>query len=604
MDNHQQDPQITALNYAFDVPEPTLKNVFEIEFTADSILKWKNSLPTADIGVTAKQVFDTIQQMNLVQIETDERWAILELLRPLIQYIAHGLKKHYLNQPKTLNEKNLMIAKLAQTLQLNTGQGYKIIANQCLSQNPIRKDMLAMSLQRFISLSTDIAVRNCQLYSPFLKTLSQEIHRCYKMASCLKILEYNCLHQANAEYSLEDAYKHFLLFTCLDPYRFQQHEMDSIQNCLDIWAKCCKIIPHSQVPQDPKVPGLYAVNLQEDFPATPLHLLDLKTVTQDNLLILDSAPLREHLAKIIAELEPNEISTRLNHINDAEFIVGLSTLRMIFKDLNAIRERSEVRQPSNVRLDFTVGFSNAHFYLNNEKEFKLDNNKINSVTESHDLPSAFDFSISSTEEVVTDTVKSKIQVYQTNTTNGSENGFCVLWNENVFPSIQSADLVSFRMRLNKPLHDDVHVEEPWRLGVLKWIKHNESGLLKLGFEKIGMASPVGVQILKDNKPVGYYLKAFLMQQKEKNFLITTTIPFKTGHKVDCMTQSQDFHCELELLDVVYGTAKFKIFKVNKMIKTDTLDLHRRLVINQSNLNPVQDETIKKPDEFEDLWANL
>ncbi|MFM8453628.1 MAG: hypothetical protein ACKOAD_01355 [Gammaproteobacteria bacterium] len=590
----------------FKIPEPHLNIGLgnSIEFNTLALSKWRNTLPMADVGATAKKIFDLLNEMNQVKIQTTERFNCLEILRPVMQYVCQGLKKYYLNQSTPLHPKNLMVAKLAQTLQAAMVLGYKLISNELVSGTP-QKTQLSLALQRIIAFSTGIALRNFQLYSPMLEGICKDVNQCYQIASSLEILQYNCIQTSGVEYTLADSYKHFLLLICLDPYKFPPHEMESLHISLDIWSKFCKLSIYSGS-VSPQIGGVYAIDLNHDIGPVPVHLVSFNS--NESYVILETQGLITHLETIIKELDPNEISARLKHSNEPEYLISSAALKTIAEDFSKPRQRDFSRENINTHVEVCIGFSNSHLCINDETEFKIQNSNLGTSTDSENNTTSSNFGISI--EDIKEHKEHSLPMHSCGSINQSEQGFCLIWKEEAFPPIQAGDLLAFRIKNLNAISGE-SAEQAWQLGVLKWLKHSETGLLKLGISKIGLVSAVGVQILKDNKPSGYYLKAFFFQEKTNNYLITTTIPFKVGHKLDCINHSKSFHSELELKELIKSAVKFKVFKVEKMIKTDTIDLNKHKHVTKTDPTQASDihadssSAIRgKPDEFESIWGNI
>ena len=123
---------------------------------------WIQDLPKANIGETARLLYQALQELNNFKTTAEIRVQLLEALRPEVLFINSQLEKHFLNNSVMLDARPQKVANLCQALQNLLTVGYKLIIADTMQQ---RTPILALALQRtahsmFVSL-----VRTYQLYS-------------------------------------------------------------------------------------------------------------------------------------------------------------------------------------------------------------------------------------------------------------------------------------------------------------------------------------------------------------------------------------------------------------------------------------------------------
>jgi hypothetical protein len=67
---------------------------------------WINGLPLANLGETARQVYNALIEINALNIASEDRQRVLEQLRPTTHYIVDALKKHYVGHAFPLAAKS------------------------------------------------------------------------------------------------------------------------------------------------------------------------------------------------------------------------------------------------------------------------------------------------------------------------------------------------------------------------------------------------------------------------------------------------------------------------------------------------------------------
>ena len=96
---------------------------------------WIAGLPKANIGETARQLYQALVELNQLLTPADNRLQLLELLRPEVHFVCQQLERHFLNQAIVLDERPRKVANLCQALQNHLAIGYKLIVTRLASQD-------------------------------------------------------------------------------------------------------------------------------------------------------------------------------------------------------------------------------------------------------------------------------------------------------------------------------------------------------------------------------------------------------------------------------------------------------------------------------------
>src|SRR5690349_17811745 len=186
----------------FSIPVQTLTNSHEVILTPAEVLAWQKRLP-ADLGQSAKKVYHAISDCNKVALDPKDRFDILELFNSSVQYICQSLSKHYVNQANALTTQQLTIASLAQTLQQQMADGYKLVIEQSATMNDsLNVTLWPIALNKIIQYFTEVILISYELYSIPPKGIWKELHLVYQYAEKKSLLK-KC--------NFEEAYKRVLV---------------------------------------------------------------------------------------------------------------------------------------------------------------------------------------------------------------------------------------------------------------------------------------------------------------------------------------------------------------------------------------------------------
>src|SRR5476649_2204011 len=108
-------------------PTPTQSSLSFCDTTPRDMKRWISTLPKANLGETARQLYQGLTELNQLVTPSENRLQLLELLRPEVYYVCKHLERHFLHQAIVLDERSRKIANLCQALQSHLAIGYKQI---------------------------------------------------------------------------------------------------------------------------------------------------------------------------------------------------------------------------------------------------------------------------------------------------------------------------------------------------------------------------------------------------------------------------------------------------------------------------------------------
>ncbi|MFD2231488.1 hypothetical protein [Alkalimarinus sediminis] len=600
--------QVKNLNLT--VPEQSLATLSFCDATPHHVEEWVSSLPMANIGETARQLYHAIIELNQLIISSQIRSQLLELIRPAIQYVCNELSKHYLNQPIILPEKQRKIANLSQALQIHLATGYKVVIleNAENPKNEKAKKSLAVACHRVISEYGRTALRSSQLYCPSPKNVWLESHAIFKFAEASDLLKYAIKDERNIskpETTIEEAYKRLLLLGCCKTNQLRQSDLTQIYNAFEVWAS------YTDIGEYYSSNSTFVLNMESDAP--PVYRSLLHDSLTDHFYGFDTSTLVQHLTDFLSsngrkDQGDDSVIEMPSNIQD-QLIAHLA------QALGILTKRNFKRMSSKGHLQLCTGLSAAHYFCSGEVEFNtqliqdvikrqlasdeenmflhrskkqndawsgaFDAGPSGGDTEEHaSIPVNFTRSIYDEEKHKKPTFKH----YNAPLINTSPGGYCLQWLGEIPGNIQAGEILGIR-------ENEAH---PWSVAVIRWIRQVKQHGTQIGIELLApSAQPCGVQLIQKTGENSEYLRGLLLPELsaigQAATLITPRLPFQTGQKILLNQQGEETKCQLNRR--VAATGSFSQFEL-KIFSGGGIEELPKATKSSSD------------DDFDSLWPSL
>jgi hypothetical protein len=531
------------------VPTPQKPGLSFCDASPRDLKRWIANLPKANIGETARQLYQALVELNQLRSAADNRLQLLELLRPEVYFVCKHLERHFLNQAIVLDERPRKVANLCQALQNHLAVGYKlIIASLAAHNNGERNPVLSVALQRASHSLCGPLIRASQLYCPVPEGLWLELHQIYQIARerrLHKLAIRDPLARHTQAMSTEQSYVVALLLGCARCNQMRQNGIARLAEVLEPWSALVSL----QAGDAPS--SLFALTPQVDGPPRYSSLFQDKELA--NALGIDPHPLVEAIQEYLSLPAENAGQSRLLVPE------GFSTdmLQHLSAAWGDISERTFNRTHGQGNLTLCIGMSALHFFLANERPF-------NEILQQPSEPKTAVFdpdADASVEDVWSkafDTQKSanwdskrpfeeieynkpghqeaqadsaEIENYPTFTlpiVNHSPGGYCLSWPKEVPSQLQAGELLGVQ---DSP-------EQGWSVAVVRWIRQVRGGGTQMGIELIAPhAQACGLQLLRraEAEHNSQYLRTLLLPEisaiSRPASLITPRLPFQEGNKV-------------------------------------------------------------------------
>ena len=527
------------------VPAPTQSSLTFCEPTPKDLKRWIATLPKANLGETARQLYQGLTELNQLLTPSDNRLQMLELLRPEVQFVCKHLERHFLNQAVVLEERPRKVANLCQALQNHLAVGYKLIIGR-VSLRPARDrlPMLATALQRALQCLNGPLIRANQLYCPVQDGLWLEMHKIYQIA-CQHDLQHQPVSDEQALHvkalSVEQTYIIGLLMGCSRCNQMRQINIGRLADVLDAWSPLVRL----QSPADEN--SLFALSASQDKP--PLYKTLFPPDEHASLLGLDTQALSAMIHRYM--------ETPADQRAQSPLLVPPGFSPDLLEHLAAawgdVAERSFQRTPGQGTLNLCIGMSALHFYLGGKRSFsdmlQMPASKAAQFSAQRGddkaadpWATAFDTQRGSTSEVLLPYEEIQYQqpdvdgseaanaqqsfpTFDLNIINHSPGGYCLAWPREVPTQLQAGELVGIQDAAG----------QGWSVAVIRWVRQVRSGGTQMGIELIApFAQACGLQIVRPehNSP---YMRSLLLPEvravEQPPTILAPRLPFKTGNNV-------------------------------------------------------------------------
>jgi hypothetical protein len=548
----------TSPHLLLRAPVPAQSRLSFCEATPRDLKRWIANLPKANIGETARQLYQGLSELNQLRTPSDNRLQLLELLRPEVYYVCKHLERHFLHQSIVLDERSRKIANLCQALQSHLAIGYKQIVVRITPRfSKDRAPLLTQALQRAMHCLNGSLIRATELYCPVPEGVWLELHQLYRIA-CDKRLQHLSLRDELAsqtkELSIEQTYVVALLVGAARCNQLRQNSIARLAEVLEPWSKLIKLRPGHCAD------GLFAV--APDLDTGPRYRSKFRPEQLQTLLELDPRPL---VAAIDAHLQKTDSPSPL----PVPAGLSLDTLQHLSAAWGQAVERSFQRTASQGTLTLCVGMSALHFYLGGQRSFseilktpgagRAQFTATSPTTRENDQwRHAFDAAPLGTadamlpyEEIEYPQLQDDdshdasdrnrhFPTYALPVINHSPGGYCLAWPGAVPAELQAGEMVGIEEAAGSG----------WSIAVVRWIRQVRGGGTQMGIEQVApYAEPCGLQLVRSQDDQSHYLRGLLLPAISAidlpATLLAPRLPFQEGNKVLINTNGEERRAGLD-----------------------------------------------------------
>lgn len=602
------------------LPEQDLHHLTLGSTNPKKMQEWVDSLPMANVGESARLLYQVIQELNRLRTDGKTRFALLEALRPALVHVGRQLGKHYLGQSVVLPEKARKVAGLAQSLLLHLSVGYKLVAIDTIRKARDKEfnRIATTALHRAINSMGEALLRCYQLYVPIPKFLWLELHQVYLLADGHGLasveVEDKTFRRVQSS-TVQEAYVRALLLATARPNQLRQQEIELAWDATEEW--CGRVVINDTRENS----DIFAFDLQADAPPTYRKLASQHV--GDTLRSIDAKDVSAQL-KIAAE------AGRLPE-KGAEFTFPRGFTRELAIHLSQawgnLTERAFARLAASGNIDVCVGIGATHFFLSGGADFDVlvrgTNLKI--LHEERDNPflksrgkgdgedgggdawsQAFDggggrmsdnvdfsrVALDNVDNLLAENVRSQHQLakpkfdsYPCAIVNSSPGGYCIEWSGDMPAHIRTGELIGLQEANAKT----------WSIGVIRWIKQLAGKGAQMGVELLApKGTPCATRAIKPSGEMTEWMRTLLLPELraigQEATLITPAIAFSTGYKVQISIDGKESRAAIyRQLNATAGFRQFLFRNLEQPAETAETDA------------PASGP---QGDDFDSIWSSL
>lgn len=566
----------------------------------------------ANIGETARLLFGALDELNHLDIPSQQRLKALEMLYKPVLYVTDRMKRHFIDQALPLTQKNLKIAHLSRKMSQSLATGYKIlVSEQAVRTGRGDSRLLATAIHRALKQLGLVLLKTYQVYEPYPASIWLEVHTLYRYA------ESNNLHRiavARGEQdekgaaTVADAYKQILLLALACPYRLRHGEAEAVYAALDEWAPLSELQPLDEHPK-----ALFSTNLDSDQPP---RYLSMRTVSEDGsaVRVLHSRRLAERVRDTLSGKTGTGEGSSLRP----------ATLRRLMLAWGVMPKRRFSRVKDHDEVIVAMGLSSIHYFVSGEVAFNNASIDVEcfkglgampspplqepahyrvrpTSQDAGKAPDMWEMSYRiegerdpSPTEVAVARAAAGLRIDTSHCAqnwkmvNVSAGGYCMLWDNAETTRAQVGELLGIREERDP---DTFH----WRLGVIRWLKYEGRRGLELGVQMLSPGATAIAARRDDGSEPGdqKYARGLLLPEiasiQQRASLVLPSPPFKVGDTAIANCHGKDVR--IKLTELVENTGSFAQFQFESLGE----------ILPAGRARP---KTSPDPGEFDDIWELL
>jgi hypothetical protein len=580
------------------------------------LTNWAKELPVANVGETARKLFQTLRSFNKTTIRSSQRIRSAERLREPLNYVSDTLNKHYLGVRFPLSGKAHKIANLNRELHSGIATAYKaaIVDHLLESKGIPDKSQLTLAIHRCMSYLSRVILFSVVVYDAYPKRTWQELHILHRLAKRYNLGAYTIedeLASNTSRSSIDEMYRRCLLFSLSSPYKMRQRENIQLFDALLEWSRHTLIYPYDEAPD------YNTITIRQDTDLAPSHETRIEQTDSKYLLILDVSPLLSGLRDLFVDTP--ESSLTLPGVDE----LNKSLLRQLIMLWSKAQKRAFVRTKLNFELRIAVGLRSVYKLIMLGDEPSPDDASSNDdgtwietqFAQGNDLKVSEHFSLmpmdvaaynprrgdfeefgpnstdfSSFEMPLESEVKiwednNKLQLVNTtslfHTINESAGGYCLDWRGTKIPKIQVGELIGVQSAMSA---------SQFGVGIVRWMRSSGNDSMK-----------VGIQMIAPNA-----------------MAITAMVADETTNKEECLLlpevgtsgQPTSFICASHAFDLgkvllVNDGENDRQIKLTRILEsTGSISQYQFIYLDSASTTPDSDNDDDHDSEFDGLWSTL
>ena len=477
---------------------------------------WLESLPLADSGDAARDIYQALYTLNRLELAMQSRLDLMELYKGPVAMVSSVLQSQFVGLPLPLPAEVRKLAEFIRQLHMEMAVGYKCVIHdlQATRRPWGKKNSLVTATERTLRYLGEVLARSYQVYMPPPPEVWKEIHALYwyaeqngRLSHAIEISE-----EKRSTVTISERYLQIVLLALCNPYQLPQNECTYIRNFLE--SRTDKATIEDQVNVDDAV-GRFVIDLSSDTPPAPLAQQDRKKLSEHHR-VLSTIELARTVHGYMKRLGQGESSNFLNLGTEMSNIACRDVLKRMVKFWGLMPKRVYSRTKTRGVLALCTGINALHFFAGGRKPFKSpdaeaeekskgpqkksrkvppkfrnDENHQPAASTANDdtgkVPASPDW-LAETELAVPDV----FPVDRWQLRDESAQGLLLAREGEVGAHVRVGDLIGIQASNDGGT---------WRVGAVRWIKSPDSNHVEMGVERLAPnVTPVAVKPAANNMP--------------------------------------------------------------------------------------------------------
>ena len=355
-------------NVALYVPEKEV-SAWVTETDPKEARAWLASLPLADPGEAAREIYQALYTLNRLAVAPHTRVELMELYREPVATVSALLQTQFGGLPMPLPSDMRQMAEFIRQLQLEMAIGYKCVI-QDLGAARIawgRKSQVVLASERAMEHLGRALLCSYQVYMPPPPGIWTEIHTLFRCAETQACLEQPVENSDGAgSKTILRRYQQVLLLGLCSPYQLPQNECNHVAAFLEQWAEKAVISEQLSV-SDPA--GHFLINLALDAPPVPLAQHRGPVKSDPALRVLNTLEVARAVHDFSKSLDEGGSAKSLGFSDELSDASVREMLRRLIKFWGVAPQRKFARTQTRGHLSVCTGINALHFFGSGGRPF-------------------------------------------------------------------------------------------------------------------------------------------------------------------------------------------------------------------------------------------
>ncbi len=356
-------------NLALLIPEKEV-SAWVAETNPKEARAWLESLPLADSGEAARDIYQALYTLNRLELTMQSRLDLMELYKGPVAMVSSVLRSQIIGLALPLPPEVRKLAEFIRQLHMEMAIGYKCVIHdlQATRRPWGKKNLLVMATERALRYLGEVLARSYQVYMPPPPEVWKEIHALYRYAEQHGRLSHpiEISEENKSTVTISERYLQIVLLALCNPYQLPQNECNYVRSFLE--SRTDKATIEDQVNVADSV-GRFLIDLSADAPPAPFAQQD-RTQGFEHHRVLSTIELARTVHGYMKRLEQGESGSFLNLGAEMSNIACRDVLKRMIKFWGLTPKRVYSRTKTRGLLALCTGINALHFFGGGRKSFK------------------------------------------------------------------------------------------------------------------------------------------------------------------------------------------------------------------------------------------